>query len=75
MTIEDFMRMHNTRVFRTDVIFRFIDTNYNIQDVTERIFYDSDKWDDIVIEWYGRVIEEIYYTYSNGNIIINIEVE
>ena len=75
MTIRDFMRVHSTRVFRANVIFRFIDPNNSMQDITEKIFYDSDKWDDVVIEWYGRVIEEITYLYSNNNIIIRIEVE
>lgn len=76
MTIRDFMRVHNTRTFRKNVIFRFIDTDYTIQDVTERIFFDGgDEWDNIVIKWYDKVIEEIYYFYLNGSIIINIEVE
>lgn len=76
MTIRDFMSIHCNRVFRQNVIFRFIDTNYAIQDVTERVFFDdNDKWDNIVTEWYDKVIEEVYYIYSSGNIIINIEVE
>ena len=76
MTIRDFMRVHNTRTLRRNVVFRFIDADYNIQDVTERIFFDGgDEWDNIVIKWYDKVIEEIYYCYLNGSIMINIEVE
>lgn len=75
MTIEDFMRLHCNRVFRQNVIFRFIDTN-SMQDVTKKVFFDGgDKWDSIVTEWYDKVIEEITYFYSDNNIIIRIEVE
>ena len=41
MTIEDFMRLHCNRVFRQNVIFRFVDSYGNMQDVTEKIFQDD----------------------------------